>query len=363
MQLSVDITQILGDLTLKARFTADSGVTAFYGPSGTGKTSLLRAIAGLSRPDAGEIRFGDETLFDTGTEVSPNARRFGYVFQEARLFPHLDVRRNLTFGPDLIGQTAPDFDRIVDLLGIAPLLQRKPRALSGGEAQRVAIGRALLSKPRLLLMDEPLSSLDSARRDDILPYLERLKSEGLPILYVSHQMAEVARLADHILLMDHGQITHAGPVDAILSDPTLTRQIGLRQTGAILRARVCDQPGNGLTGIAFSGGRLWLPTLDADLGAPVRLRILAQDVMISAQEPVGLSAQNVLPMVVTQIYRGTGPAVVVQMRSGTDHLLSRITLNSADRLGLVPGKKVWAVIKSLAIAPSDVGWVRNVANI
>ncbi len=353
--LHVDIKHNLGALTLDMRFNAGPGVTAFYGPSGTGKTSLLRAIAGLQKPDSGEIGFQDEVLFGPRHNVPSQKRNFGYVFQDARLFPHLNVRQNLTFAPDLAGQAAPDLDRIVDLLGLEHLLSRKPKALSGGEAQRVAIGRALLSKPRLLLMDEPLSALDPARRNDILPYLERLKSEGLPILYVSHNMAEVARLADHIVLMDDGRITHAGPVDDILSDPALTRQIGVRQTGAILRAKVSDQPGNGLTGIRFSGGQLWLPVVDAAPGTPLRLRILAQDVMISVHEPTGLSAQNVLPMEVTQIHRGEGPAIVVQMRSGQDHLLSRITQNSAQRLGIEPGKKVWAVIKSLAIAPSDVG--------
>lgn len=356
MRLSVDIRQHLGALKLEARFTADSGVTAIFGQSGAGKTSLLRAVAGLSKPDHGEIRFGDDLLSGQGQHMPPNQREFGYVFQEPRLFPHLSVRKNLTFAPDLKRKAVPrDLDRIIDLLGIEPLLHRSPQALSGGEAQRVAIGRALLSGPRLLLMDEPLSALDGQRRSEILPYLEKLKGMGLPILYISHTMGEVARLADQILLMEQGRILRAGPAEDILSDPSLVRHIGLREAGALIRARIAAQPGNDLTDLNFSGGRLRLPTLDAPVGTQLRLRILAQDVLLSSIEPKGLSAQNILPVTITRLYRGGGPAVMVQMRSGQDYLLSRITLNSAERLGITEGMQAWAVIKSLAIAPSDVG--------
>ena len=200
--IDIDVTRRLGDRVIAARFAAGPGLTALFGPSGAGKTSILNMVAGLLRPDRGHIRVGDRTLFDSATDLSPEARRVGYVFQDGRLFPHRRVRANLTYGLDL----APPANRWMSLdeatrfLGIDHLLDRWPQGLSGGEAQRVAIGRALLAAPQILLMDEPLSSLDASRRGDIMAVIERIRDElKLPILYVSHDRAEVDRLADTVI--------------------------------------------------------------------------------------------------------------------------------------------------------------------
>ncbi len=203
--LTVAITHRFGDFTLDVAFSAPAGVTAITGPSGAGKTSIINAVAGLFRPDAGEVRYGDEVLFGPGVWVPPHRRRFGYVFQDARLLPHLTVRQNLAYGAWFAGG-AQELGAVVDMLGIAPLLSRRPAALSGGERQRVALGRALLARPRMLLMDEPLASLDAARKDEILPYLERVRDLGTPILYVTHAGDEVERLATSVVRVQGGRL-------------------------------------------------------------------------------------------------------------------------------------------------------------
>ncbi len=202
--LEVRIMHRFGDFTLDVAFNAPAGLTAITGPSGAGKTSIINAVAGLFRPDAGEVRFQDEVLFGPGVWVPPHKRRFGYVFQDARLFPHLTVRQNLGFGAWFAG--GGEMGPVVDLLGIGGLLSRRPAALSGGEKQRVALGRALLARPRMLLMDEPLASLDTARKDEILPYLERVRDAGTPVLYVTHAGDEVARLATHVVHIADGRL-------------------------------------------------------------------------------------------------------------------------------------------------------------
>jgi molybdate transport system ATP-binding protein len=203
--LDVRILHRFGDFTLDVAFTAAAGLTAITGPSGAGKTSIINAVAGLFRPDAGEVRFQGDLLFGPGTWVPPHRRRFGYVFQDARLFPHLSVQQNLRYGAWFAGG-ARDMGQVVDMLGIGGLLARRPSALSGGERQRVALGRALLSRPRMLLMDEPLASLDAARKDEILPYLERVRDEGTPILYVTHAADEVTRLATTVVRIEGGRL-------------------------------------------------------------------------------------------------------------------------------------------------------------
>jgi molybdate transport system ATP-binding protein len=208
--LTVAITHRFGDFTLDVAFTAPPGLTAITGPSGAGKTTIINAVAGLFRPDAGEVRFQDQVLFARGTWVPPHKRRFGYVFQDARLFPHLTVRQNLGYGAWFAGGAA-DTGQIVDLLGIGALLARRPAALSGGERQRVALGRALLARPRLLLMDEPLASLDTARKAEILPYLERVRDLGTQVLYVTHAADEVARLATHVIHIRDGRVAGHPP--------------------------------------------------------------------------------------------------------------------------------------------------------
>ncbi len=359
MTLNIAIQHHFPGFALDVAFAAPAGVTALFGRSGSGKTTVINAVAGLLRPDQGRIVAESVALLDTaaGVNLPPHRRRIGYVFQDARLFPHLTVRQNLLFGrwftPKADGVALA---RVVDLLGIGPLLARRPAALSGGEKQRVAIGRAILSNPRLLALDEPLAALDDARKAEILPYLERLRDElSLPILYVSHSMAEVARLATTVVLMEGGRVTAAGPTAAILSDPATAPGLGLREAGAVLHARVAAHEADGLTRLDTSAGALWLPRVAAPIGTSLRLRILAQDVMLATTRPEGISALNILAGVVRDIRMGDGPGALVRLDAGDEILLARITRRSATALALAPGRPVFVVLKAVSVAQENVG--------
>ncbi len=359
MSLSVDIRHAMGAFRLNVTFEAPDGVTVLFGRSGSGKTSVVNAVAGLLAPDAGRIVLEGRVLFDSTARrnVPVHRRRLGYVFQEGRLFPHLTVRENLLYADRVTGSgAAAGLNRVVDMLGVAHLLDRRPGALSGGEAQRVAIGRALLSDPVMLLMDEPLAALDGARKAEILPYLERLRTEaGVPILYVSHNVSEVARLATHVVVLEDGAVVKAGASGAMLADPGVARIMGVRDAGAVLQARVLRHSGDGLTELAFSGGILCLPEVEAPVGSDLRVRILAQDVMLAIEAPRGISALNILPVTVLALRRGQGPGVMVQLRAGSDTLLARITRRSAEALALREGSACFAVLKSVAVAHIDIG--------
>ena len=260
MSFFVEARHRLGDFSLDAAFTADGGVTALFGRSGSGKTSLIRIIAGLTRPREGRVQLDEHVLVDTASRVfvPPHRRRFGYVFQEARLFPHLTVRQNLHYGRWFSPKASrtEDPERVIELLGIAALLDRQPANLSGGEKQRVAIGRALLASPRLLLMDEPLAALDEERKAEILPYLERLRDEvGIPIVYVSHSVAEVARLADRVVLMAGGRVEAVGPVSEVLGGPRFASAADRREAGSVLSGHVeARDDEHGLATIRLDGG-------------------------------------------------------------------------------------------------------------
>lgn len=360
MSLSVDIAHPFASFTLRVAFEAPGGITALFGQSGTGKTTVVNAVAGLLRPRAGRISLAGEVLFDAdkGICLPQHKRRLGYVFQDGRLFPHMSVRQNLSYGLRFAPRDArgPGLDEVSDLLGITALLERRPGALSGGEKQRVAIGRALLSRPRMLLMDEPLAALDSARKEEILPYLERLRDHTeMPLLYVSHSVSEVARLATSVVVLEDGHVARFGSAEQVLSDPDMVRQIGLREAGAVLPATLRQHHDDGLSELSVSGGRLLLPQLDTAIGTTTRVRILARDVMIARHKPSGISALNILPAEILALRGGTGPGVIVQLQCGQDRLLARITRRSADALELVPGLGVYAVIKSVSIARTDIG--------
>ena len=359
MTISVSLTHDFGSFRLDAAFDAPDGVTALFGRSGSGKTTVVNAVAGLLRPDCGRISVGDRVLLDTdaGTWTPPHRRNIGYVFQDARLFPHLTVKQNLGYGRWFARNRNPaDMARVVEMLGIGPLLARRPGALSGGERQRVALGRALLSAPDLLLMDEPLAALDEARKAEILPYLERLRDEaGIPILYVSHALAEVARLATTVVLLDAGRVMAAGPVTEVLSDPAIAPGLGLREAGAILHARIEAQDDDGLTRLATSAGPIWLPQVSGAPGRPLRLRILAQDVMLALHPLPCISALNQLPAVVEEVQTGEGPGAMVRLRVGDEALLARVTRRSATTMALRPGLPVHTVLKAVAVAQENAG--------
>jgi molybdate transport system ATP-binding protein len=321
---------------------------------------VIKALAGLMRPDRGRISVGGQVLLDTDQRIflPPHRRRIGCVFQDDRLFPHLSVRQNLLYGrwfsPDKSGVS---FEAVVDMLGIGPLLARRPQTLSGGERQRVAIGRALLSNPQILAMDEPLAALDEARKAEILPYLEHLRDHTqIPILYVSHSVSEITRLAGSVVVLGKGQVLKTGPVAAVFSDPNLTPWLGgVREAGSVITARVAAQDADGLTRLETSAGPLWLPKVEAAIGATLRVRIAAQDVMIALQRPDGISALNILPATVVALRMGDGPGAMVQLRLGEDLRLARITRRSALQLGLAVGMPVFVVLKSVAVAPGDIG--------
>lgn len=359
MTLEIRLAHRFKGFSLDVDFTAPPGVTAIFGRSGSGKTTLINAVAGLLRPDRGRIVAEGRVLLDSdrGLCLPPHHRRVGYVFQDARLFPHLSVRQNLLYGRWFakLGAGA-EFDRIIDLLDIAPLLDRRPGALSGGEKARVGLGRAILSNPALLLMDEPLAALDEARKAEILPYLERLRDEvRLPILYVSHAMAEVARLATTVVLLEAGRVLASGPTADLLADPATAPALGLRDAGALLTARVIAHESDGLTRLEGPAGPLWLPHIDAPAGKAVRVRVLAQDVMLALDPPGAVSALNILPATVHALRMGEGPGALVQLQVGPEMLLARVTRRSAAALGLQPGREVFAVLKAVSVAQENVG--------
>jgi len=328
------------------------GVTAIFGPSGCGKTTLLRCLAGLER-GAGRLEVNGEVWQQGRTFLPTHQRPIGYVFQDARLFPHLDVRGNLDFGRRRAGPAAQRLssDTIVELLDIGQLMSRLPARLSGGEQQRVAIARALLTAPRLLLMDEPLAALDHARKQEILPYLERLRDElDIPVLYVSHAPEELTRLADHVVIMAAGRAVAQGPLSETLVRLDLPIHLG-EDAGAVFAATVAERDADWhLTRVEFDGGELWIRDSGAALGQKVRLRILARDVSIASSRHEDVSIMNLLPATVINHAGEDHPALVlVQLRIGNTVLLARLTRRSAQRLALAPGRQVWIQIKAVAL--------------
>jgi molybdate transport system ATP-binding protein len=359
MSLSVRLQHSFGKTRFDFDFVAPSGVTVLFGGSGSGKTTIVNAVAGLLRPDAGRISIDDHVLFDseTGRNLRPHKRRLGYIFQESRLFPHLSVKQNLLYGRWFSRTSTPSesLDNVVDMLGIGPLLSRRPSDLSGGEKQRVAIGRALLAEPELILADEPLAALDEARKSEILPYFERLRDEArAPILYVSHSAAEVARLATSVVVLSNGRVTQQGSAAEVLSDPSVT-PAGVRAVGAVLEARLVRQHEDGLSELNAGGAPMFLPHVHKEIGASVRVRIAAQDIMLSRDTPVGLSALNILPGEIISIRAGSGPGAIVSIDTQAGRLLVRITRRSVDHLALAPGVRCHAVIKTVSVSPQDVG--------
>lgn len=355
MTLAIDITHRQGGFLLDARFEVERGLIALFGRSGSGKTSLINIIAGLIRPQRGRVAVDDVVLVDTssGVFVPRHRRRIGYVFQEGRLFPHLTVRQNLLYGRWFAppADRRDDLDHVIELLGIGALLERRPGRLSGGEKQRVAIGRALLANPRLLLMDEPLASLDESRKAEILPYIERLRDESrTPIIYVSHSIAEVARLASTVVLLAEGRVAALGPTSEIMHRLDLVPLTGRAEAGAIVEATVDHHDEHyGLTILRSRAGAWTLPRLDAPVGARLRLRVLARDVILAKEAPREISALNVLAGVVVDIALGEGAAVEVRLDCNGDALIARLTRYSAERLGLERGAPVHALVKSVAL--------------
>lgn len=361
MSLSLSLTHRFADFVLDITLEAGPGITALFGRSGAGKTTVINAVGGLLRPDTGRITVDGEVLVDTaqGVFIPPHKRRLGTVFQDARLFPHLSVAQNLVFGARYAprGSDGPSLADVVALLGLEDLLDRAPTTLSGGQKQRVALGRALLSHPRMLLMDEPLASLDGPRKQEILPFLERLRDGplGLPILYVSHAVDEIARLADTLVLIQNGRVQAQGPLFDVMSDPAAVPLLGVREAGAVIEADVLAHGADGISTLRISAGEIELPGVQALIGSRVRLRVLAQDVILSLTRPEGLSSVNVLPVEIEDIHPGDGPGAAIALRAGSDRLLSRVTARAVAELGLARGLKCYAILKATTVAPGSIG--------
>jgi molybdate transport system ATP-binding protein len=361
MTIEVDVAHRLGVFELEVRFTSEGRLTAFFGPSGSGKTSLVNVIGGLIRPNRGRIVVDGTTLVDTpsGVFVPTHRRRVGYVFQEGRLFPHLTVRQNLLFGRWFRSrqERKVQLETVLDLLGIGHLLERRPRALSGGEKQRVAIGRALLASPRLLLMDEPLAALDDERKAEILPFVERLRDEAnVPIIYVSHSLVEVSRLANAIVTLRNGRVAAIGDPAEVMSQIDLVPQSAMKEAGAVFEARISEHDAQfGLTTLQSRAGLLRAPRLDLPIGTTVRVRIRARDVMIATAPPTGLSALNVLPGNVLELQKIEEPLVEVYIDCSGVRLSARLTRKSVETLGLKPGLPVYAILKSVALDKHTLG--------
>lgn len=337
------------DLALPAR-----GTIGLFGPSGCGKTTLLRCLAGLQDNAAGRLVVDGASWQDDarGIRLPTHRRPLGYVFQEANLFAHLDVRRNLEYGMKRVpaSDRRMTWDHVVELLGIGHLLARLPANLSGGERQRVGIARALLTSPRLLLLDEPLAALDHARKQEILPYLEHLRDEvALPIVYVSHSPDEMARLADHLVAMEGGRVVAHGPLVEMLGRIDLPIHLG-EDTGAVLDGVVAERDAAWqLARVDIDGGALWVRDSGVPVGQRVRVRILARDVSI-ARERIDSSIMNTLPATVVEQGADTHPALaLVRLQVGRDILLARVTRRSAAHLALTEGAAMWAQIKAVAL--------------
>ncbi|EHQ52623.1 molybdate ABC transporter ATPase [Ectothiorhodospira sp. PHS-1] len=343
-----------GDFTLDVDLDIPGqGVTALFGRSGSGKTTILRCLAGLERIREGRLRFNGATWQEGRRWLPVHKRPLGYVFQEASLFPHLKVRDNLLYG---FRRLIPDRRRLVlddvsALLGLADLLDRYPDALSGGQRQRVAIGRALLTSPQLLLMDEPMASLDVTSKGEILPYLERLHDElSIPVVYVSHSIEEVARLADHMILLERGRALAQGSIQDLLTRTDLPLAHS-EQASAVIEGTVAvHHAPDHLTELAFAGGSLLISHQERAVGTPLRARILARDVSVALTRPDASSVLNALQVRISDISDDPQPGhVILTLDAGGQTLLARISLRSCRQLALGKGQTVWAMVKGVAV--------------
>ncbi|SEL17126.1 molybdenum ABC transporter ATP-binding protein [Pacificibacter marinus] len=358
MSLLISVHHKFGDFILDAKFEAPKGLTVLYGRSGSGKSTIINAVAGLLRPQKAQITVGSQVLQDSDarTWVPPHKRRLGYIFQDSRLFPHLSVAGNLDYAARASRRSIDTAHRaqVIDMLDIGALLARRPIALSGGEKQRVAIGRALLADPQVILADEPLASLDGARKAEILPYFERIRDEtDIPILYVTHAVNEVARLATTVIALEKGKVLRQGPARDVLSDPR-ARPMGLGAVGAVLDAVIKAHHDDGLTELDAGGAAFFLPHVAQPIGAKVRVRLPASDVLLAHQRPSGLSALNIVSGQVEAIQNTSESGAIVTLSTCAGPILARITQRSVRAMDLRVGNPCCAIVKTVAIA-SDLG--------
>jgi molybdate transport system ATP-binding protein len=328
------------------------GITAIFGVSGAGKTSLINAISGLTQPQRGRIQLHDRLLFDAEQKIAlpPEKRRIGYVFQDARLFPHYRVRGNLQYG--MAPKMKAQFDSLVSLLGLEALLPRFPLSLSGGEKQRVAIGRALLTAPDVLLLDEPLASLDLPRKRELMPYLQKLaKQVEIPMLYVSHSLEEILQLADNVLVLDAGKVKAFGPLERVWSSSAMRPWLPVSELTSVLRVQVLEQhPDYPMTALSLGDQHIWVSRVNQPVKTPLRIRIASADVSLALQPPQHSSIRNILPAQVVELLE-VGDQVEVKLRIGISELWARITPWARDELGIRPDQWLYAQIKSVSVTP------------
>jgi molybdate transport system ATP-binding protein len=363
--LKVALNKQRDAFALQVAFEAPTpGIVALFGRSGCGKSTTIDLIAGLLDPDSGHLSLDGTTLIDTASRVAVRAehRRIGYVFQDARLFPHRSVVGNLRYGQKRAKNVEQriGFDEVVSLLGLEPLLQRRPNQLSGGERQRVALGRALLSQPQLLLLDEPLASLDAARREEVLPYLEALRDRlSIPMIFVSHQFDEVLRLATHVVLLDDGKVAAQGSPGEISLAPALRAIVGREAVGAVLDGVITTvDVERKLAELRLAGGTLRISARDipegrdaaSTVGSRVRVQLLARDIILATEAPRALSVRNVIEGVVEDIAVDDEDAALVRVDiGGGEIVLSRVTQAAIEALGLQRGMRVWVLIKAVSL--------------
>jgi len=350
--LKVHIQKRRGDFSLNVAIDVPTpGIVALFGRSGCGKTTLVNIVAGLLDADVGHIEIDGVVLDDTrsGQRVRTERRRIGYVFQDSRLFPHLGVLGNLRYGETRARGNGLHiaFDQVIELLGLRPLLQRRTHQLSGGERQRVALARALLSQPRVLLLDEPLASLDAARREEVLPYLEKLRDElAIPIIYVSHEFDEVLRLATHVVLLDQGQVIAQGALELISLHPELRAIVGPDAMGAVLTGSIAAaDPHTGLAAVRVGAGVLNVSLGELQPGADVRVQLLARDIILATQPPEGLSVRNMLAGTIARIVSDDAHTDMVYVDIGGAQVLARVTRAALQALAL----RIWVLVKSVSI--------------
>ncbi|MEN4779169.1 molybdenum ABC transporter ATP-binding protein ModC [Pantoea agglomerans] len=351
--LSLNIMQQQGDHVLEVDLQIPAkGITAIFGVSGAGKTSLINAISGLTHPQRGRIQLHDRLLFDAEQKIAlpPEKRRIGYVFQDARLFPHYRVRGNLQYG--MAPKMKAQFDSLVSLLGLEALLPRFPLSLSGGEKQRVAIGRALLTAPDMLLLDEPLASLDLPRKRELMPYLQKLaKQVDIPMLYVSHSLEEILQLADNVLVLDAGKVKAFGPLERVWSSSAMRPWLPVSELTSVLRVQVLEQhPDYPMTALSLGDQHIWVSRVNQPVKTPLRIRIASADVSLALQPPQHSSIRNILPAQVVELLE-VGDQVEVKLRIGISELWARITPWARDELGIRPDQWLYAQIKSVSVTP------------
>lgn len=351
--LSLNVMQQQGDHVLEVDLQIPAkGITAIFGVSGAGKTSLINAISGLTHPQRGRIQLHDRLLFDAEQKIAlpPEKRRIGYVFQDARLFPHYRVRGNLQYG--MAPKMKAQFDSLVSLLGLEALLPRFPLSLSGGEKQRVAIGRALLTAPDVLLLDEPLASLDLPRKRELMPYLQKLaKQVEIPMLYVSHSLEEILQLADNVLVLDAGKVKAFGPLERVWSSSAMRPWLPVSELTSVLRVQVLEQhPDYPMTALSLGDQHIWVSRVNQPVKTPLRIRIASADVSLALQPPQHSSIRNILPAQVVELLE-VGDQVEVKLRIGISELWARITPWARDELGIRPDQWLYAQIKSVSVTP------------